>query len=73
MFTVGVEWPQVRAPRLVRPRTQGRTGSFSAASAKSDRKGARDVIYAGADGALNSGKSYVFEPVESQLASATSG
>lgn len=73
-LTIGVEWLQVRASRLVRLRAEGQPGSFSAsitASPKSDRIRARDV--ACADGALNSGKSHVFEPLESQPTSATGG
>ena len=68
-ITVGVEWPQLRARRLVPPRFP----PGKPAGAENDRKRAPDVAYVCADGALISGKSYVFEPLESQLASVASG
>jgi hypothetical protein len=75
-FTVGVEWPLLKplgSSGLARSATPARFPPAKSASAKSERKRTRDVACACEDGVFNSGKSYVFEPLESQLASVTGG
>lgn len=75
-FTVGVESAHsgpLGSSGLARSVTPARLPPAESANGRGDRKRVRDVAYVRAGGVLTPGKSYVVEPLESQLAAAAGG